>query len=127
MSMNKVNIFDIQGMEFPAGRRTRVMLGENGAINGEYFCQGYVVLYPCGCVPEHEHATVETYTVLQGTGVITVDGESQPMGPGDMVYIESGKPHSLINTGDTDMHMMFVYAPKMIVDHWAKESDGELK
>lgn len=125
--MNKVNIFDIEGMEFPAGRRTRVMLGDNGAINGEHFCQGYVVIYPGGSVPEHDHVTVESYTVLQGNGLMTVDGETQPMKPGDMVYIESGKPHSLRNTGDTDMHMMFVYAPKMVVDHWAQESSGELK
>ena len=34
--MKKFNIFDIEGMEFPAGRRTRVMYGENGAVNGEY-------------------------------------------------------------------------------------------
>ena len=32
--MKKFNIFDIEGMEFPAGRRTRVMYGENGEING---------------------------------------------------------------------------------------------
>ena len=58
---------------------------------------------------------------------MTVAGETQPMGPGDMVYIESGKPHSLRNTGDTELHMMFVYAPKMVVDHWAQESEGTLK
>lgn len=125
--MNKVNIFDIEGMEFPSGRRTRVMVGDNGAISGEHFCQGYVVIYPGGSVPEHEHVTVESYTVLQGNGMVTVDGETQPMKPGDMVYIESGKHHSLRNTGDTDMHMMFVYAPKMVVDHWAQENSGELK
>lgn len=124
--MNKINIFQIEGMEFPAGRRTRVMLGDNGAIAGEYFCQGYVVIYPQGSVPPHEHETVESYTVLQGTGEMTVDGETQPVGPGDMVYIQRGQPHSLRNTGETDLHMMFVYAPKMVVDHWAQEADGEL-
>lgn len=125
--MNKINLFQIEGMTFPSGRRTRVMLGENGAINGEYFCQGYVVVDPNGTVPEHAHETVESYTILQGQGEITVSGETQPVGPGDMVYIERGQPHSLRNTGDSDMHMMFVYAPKMVVDHWAQEASGELK
>ena len=125
--MNKINLFQIEGMTFPSGRRTRVMLGENGAINGEYFCQGYVVVDPNGTVPEHVHETVESYTILQGQGEITVSGETQPVGPGDMVYIERGQPHSLRNTGDSDMHMMFVYAPKMVVDHWAQEASGELK
>lgn len=125
--MNKVNIFDIEGMEFPAGRRTRVILGENGAINGEHFCQGYVVIYPGGSVPLHEHETVESYTILQGIGIMTVEGESQPVRAGDLVYVERGKPHSLSNAGTGDLHMMFVYAPKMIVDHWTQEADGALR
>lgn len=126
--MNKVNIFDdIEGTEFPAGRRTRVIIGQNGAINGEYFCQGYVVIYPGGGIPAHDHETVETYTILKGRGQMTVDKETQNIREGDTVYIESGKSHGLVNTGDEDMHMMFVYAPNMIVDHWAQESAGELK
>ena len=125
--MQKVNIFDIEGMEFPAGRRTRVILGDNGAIGGEYFCQGYVVIYPKGSVPLHEHETVESYTVLRGSGVMTVGEESEPVREGDLVYVERGKPHSLTNTGECDLHMMFVYAPKMVVDHWAQEQAGTLK
>jgi len=113
-------------MEFPAGRRTRVMLGENGLINGEHFCQGYVVIYPGGAIPEHDHETVESYTVLKGGGEITVDGEKEPIAEGDFVYIDPMKKHGLVNTGTEDLHLMFVYAPKMIVDHWAQEQNGEL-
>ena len=125
--MNKIRIMDVEGTEFPAGRRTRVLLGENGAINGEHFCQGYVVIYPGGYIPSHEHVTVESYTILKGHGIMTVDGEEQPISEGELVYMEAGKSHGLRNTGDTDMHMMFVYAPKMVVDHWAQEQSGELK
>ncbi len=125
--MQKMNIYDIEGTEFPAGRRTRVMLGENGGINGEHFCQGFVVIYPGGSIPAHDHVTVESYTILKGQGEMMVDGEVQTIKEGDFVYIPSGKSHGLKNTGDEDMHMMFVYAPKMIVDHWAQESAGELK
>ncbi|WP_077609345.1 cupin domain-containing protein [Clostridium sp. Marseille-P2415] len=126
--MKKVNIFeDIEGTEFPAGRRTRVMIGENGAINGDYFCQGYVVIYQGGSVPIHDHVTVETYTILKGRGEMTVDNETEEVKEGDTIYIESGKSHGLVNTGAGEMHMMFVYAPKMVAEHWAQESSGELK
>ncbi len=37
--MEKVCIWDIEGTEFPAGRRTRVILGQNGALKGEKFCR----------------------------------------------------------------------------------------
>ncbi|MDR1588019.1 MAG: cupin domain-containing protein [Treponema sp.] len=125
--MNKVNIFELEGMEFPAGRRTRVLLGENGAIKGEYYCQGYSVVYPGGCIPQHEHPTVESYTILRGEGEISVDGETLPARSGDYVYIEKNKSHSLKNTGAEDMHVMFVYAPNIVVDHWAQEKEGTLK
>lgn len=125
--MQKVNIWDIEGTEFPAGRRTRVILGENGALRGEKFCQGYVVVYEGGGIPEHEHETVESYTILSGEGEMTVNGETQKVTAGDCVFIPSGEKHVLYNTGAGEMHLMFVYAPSVIVDHWAQESSGELK
>ncbi len=125
--MEKHNIWDIEGTEFPAGRRTRVMIGLNGAIRGDKICQGYVVVYPDGGIPEHDHLNIESYTIIKGCGEMTVDGETQPVKAGDFVFIPSGSKHSLKNTGDEDMHMMFVYSPNTIVDHWAQESAGELK
>lgn len=126
--MVKFNIFEgIEGIEFPAGRRGRVMYGENGKVNGEYFCQGYSVVHPGGGIPIHHHETIETYTILSGTGEMYVEGETQPLKAGDSVYIERNQPHGLKNTGDTEMHLMYVYAPKMVVDHWAQEQAGELK
>lgn len=125
--MDKVNIWDIEGTEFPAGRRTRVILGQNGAIAGDKFCQGYVVVYKDGGIPEHDHETVESYTILKGTGEMEVDGEKQQVRAGDCVFIPRGSKHALFNTGDEELHMMFVYAPGIIVDHWDKEQSGELK
>lgn len=119
--MQKVNILEIEGTEFPAGRRTRVVIGQNGAITGEKFCQGFVMIHPNGEVPPHEHETVESYTILRGTGEVTVAGETQQVKPYDCVFIPSGEPHRLVNTGKEEMHVMFVYAPNMIVDHWAQE------
>lgn len=119
--MNIHNIFQLEGMEFPAGRKTRVMIGENGAVNGEYFCQGYVVIYPGGSIPLHDHEPVETYTIVQGRGEITIDGETALVQEGDFVYIEKNKPHRLVNVSSNDLHLMFVYAPKIIVSHWAQE------
>ena len=125
--MEKVNIFEIEGTQYPAGRRTRVVLGDNGAIKGDLFCQGYVVIYPGGSIPQHDHETVESYTILKGEGKMTVDGETSTVKAGDCVYIQKNLSHALFNTGSEDMHMMFVYAPNVIVDHWAQELSGELK
>lgn len=125
--MNTENVFNIEGTEFPSGRRTRVMLGENGAIDGEYFCQGYVVVHPGGSIPLHKHETVESYTIIRGECQMTVDGETRRMGQGDFVYMSPWQSHGLRNTGERELHLMFVYAPKMIAEHWAQEMSGELR
>lgn len=125
--MQKTNIFEIGGMKFPSGRHTRVVIGGNGALQGSHFCQGYVVIYPGGTVPVHEHETVESYTILQGQGEVQVGNEKEPVMPGDCIFVESGKVHAVYNTGESDLHMMFVYAPSMVAEHWAQEMSGELK
>ena len=57
---------------------------------------------------------------------MVVDGESERVGPGDSVYIDRNLQHGLFNTGKEDLHVMYVYAPKIVVDHWAQELSGEL-
>lgn len=125
--MNKVNVMDIPGTEYPAGRKTRVVIGPNGIFQAENFVQGYSVIYPGGGVPEHAHPQEECYTIVTGTGEMTVGGETRHVTGGDYVYIPSGVPHSLKNCGPQDMVMMFVYAPAGVVEHWGQESAGTLK
>lgn len=119
ISIKNFNMIDY--MEFPTGRRTRVMVGKNGAIKGSHFCQGLVEILPGGCIPPHEHKTVETYTILKGTGTITVDGETELMTEGDFIFIDSSKKHSFRNTGNSKLLLMFCYSPQIVVDHWARE------
>ena len=121
------NMEEIPYMEFPTGRRTHVMIGSNGAIKGEKFCQGFVEIEPSGSIPPHEHETVESYTVLSGEGEITIDGEKSVMKRGDYVFISPLKRHGLVNSGKDVMRLMFVYAPQIVVDHWEREMNGTLK
>lgn len=81
---------------------------------------------PGGGVPEHAHETEETYIILSGTGEMIIDGEPVPIKSDDVIYLPPMQRHELKNTGDTEMRTIFVYAPKMVVEHWAQESKGEL-
>ncbi|MDR3077347.1 MAG: cupin domain-containing protein, partial [Planctomycetota bacterium] len=57
---------------------------------------------------------------------MTVADETAEVGEGDCVFIEKNQEHSLDNNGSEDLRLMFVYAPKIVVDHWAREKSGEL-
>jgi len=124
--MDIVKLDEIEGMRFPAGRHTRVMVGE-GALQAERFCQGYVVIPPGASVPEHAHEQEEVYLVLSGNGEIKIGDETRPIQGVSSVYIPSGLPHTLSNVGTEDMVMVFTYAPGGKVGHWADELNGKLK
>ena len=67
-----------------------------------------------------------TVRVPKGKGTLTVVGEKEEVKEGDYVFIPSWAKHSLVNKGDDELHMMFVYIPNTIVDHWAQEQNGEI-
>lgn len=69
-------------------------------------------LYP-GCHTErHRHPkTEEIYYILSGTGRMEVDGETEPLHPGDAVLLPPGAAHQAWNTGDVPLVILCVCAP----------------
>jgi quercetin dioxygenase-like cupin family protein len=122
--MQIVTLDQAPTMEFPANRTTRIMLGPGG-VEAENFVVGYVVMKPGGKVPLHTHANEEAYTIIQGSGLMTVGDETQEMRAVSTVHIPPDLPHSLENTGKGELTMMFVYSPAGLVDHWAEEMEAD--
>ena len=123
--MDIVRLDEISGMRFPAGRHTRVLVGEGG-LTAQAFCQGYVVIPPGAGVPEHSHPQEEVYLILSGAGEMMVGGEILPVDGICAIYVPSGMPHTLINSGDEEMVLVFTYAPAGTVGHWEEELAGRL-
>ena len=122
--MRIVKLEQAPSMVFPTSRTTSLMLGPGG-VEAERFVVGYVRIKPGGSVPLHAHANEEAYTILQGCGIMRVGAEDQPVEAVCTVHIPPELPHSLSNSGQGDMIMMFVYSPAGLVDHWAEEMAGE--
>ena len=122
--MDIVNVVDIKGMEFPAGRLTRVIVGPNAPLEAEQFVMGHVTIYPGGSVPLHSHQQEEVYYIVAGAGSIAVDDETRNVKTGDCIYLKPLSNHMLNNTSTENMVMMFCYAPKTVAEHWAQEMKG---
>lgn len=120
-------IADIEGTIFPAGRHTRVMVGEKAPIRAQHFQMGRVTIFPGGKVPLHHHPNEEVYVALEGQGHIQVGDEQRPFPAGSYIYIPPDTPHELTNPGDKDFTFLFVYAPAATVDHWKQELEGTLR
>ncbi len=77
-------------------------------------------------MPEHRHPQEEVYLILSGTGEMTVDSETLPVDGVCAIYVPSGIPHALVNSGEEEMVLVFTYAPAGTVEHWEEELAGRL-
>jgi mannose-6-phosphate isomerase-like protein (cupin superfamily) len=126
-NMQTVKISEIPGEQFPSGRHTRIFVGPDSKLTAEGFVSGFVVVAPEGSVPLHSHEQEEVYYILKGTGEMIVDKEKQVLESVSAIYIPPHSRHTLKNVGPEELHMLFVYAPAGIVEHWQQERTGKLK
>lgn len=124
--MRKVSWQEVHGERFPSGRRTRLLVAPGAKLEAEHFVIGHVTVEPGGGIPGHEHGQEEVYYVLSGCPTVTVDGESQIVAAGTAVHLPPGTQHEVKNETDQPVTILFVYAPKGIVDHWQEEREGKL-
>ena len=70
------------------------------------------VYQPMSHVEPHFHRVQEQiYHVIDGEGLMELDGERSVMGPGDFVFIPPGVVHAIYNTGTTDLTFFVVTTP----------------
>jgi mannose-6-phosphate isomerase-like protein (cupin superfamily) len=74
------------------------------AVPGYHIERGGITRYANGerSHPEghHVHIVPEMFVILQGTGVIEVDGSPTPFQAGDVFVIDAGEDHHLVCQGD---------------------------
>ena len=101
-------------------------MGPNSAVEADQFVMGHVTVEPGGGIPAHEHAQEEVYYILSGTATMMVDGNIKQLAAGTTVHLPPGTLHELTNNTEEQVILLFVYAPKGIVDHWHEEREGNL-
>jgi len=57
---------------------------------------------------QQPHSDDEVYVVLEGTGVLEVEGESVPVAEGDTVFVEAGADHRF--TAYEQLALLVVFA-----------------
>ena len=124
--MQSLTLDQIPGERFPSGRHTRVFVGAQSSLQAKGFVSGFVIVDPEGTVPLHSHEQEEIYYILKGKGEMTVGEESKEFDAVSAIFIPPNVEHSLKNVGDEELHMLFVYAPAGIVEHWQQERNGEI-
>ena len=83
------------------GTRLRRLYPWKGVVNPEWGTA--IAIVPVGGETTiHSHDEKETFLILAGKGMMTVDGESQEMVKGDLVYLPAMSEHKILNISDTE-------------------------
>ncbi len=71
---------------------------------------GIAEMTPGTLLPLHHHEPEETYYVISGHGLMTVDDSEASLGPGASVFIPANAKHSLRCTGTENLVFLFTFA-----------------
>jgi mannose-6-phosphate isomerase-like protein (cupin superfamily) len=125
--MKVIDLHTTEGRRFPAGRRTKNVVGGQSPVQSAHFALGVVTLDPDGGqVPWHHQEQEEVYLVIEGTGEMCLGDERAVLGAGQAVAIPPGVFHQITNLEQTPLRMIYCYGPAGDVAHWRQELDGTL-
>jgi len=78
-----------------------------------------------GVTTPHRHLkTEEIYYILEGEGLMQIDMEARPVGPGDAIAIPPGALHQISNTGKELLKFLCCCAPGYEHEDTVLESVG---
>jgi len=115
MSMKRfvVNVADgVQG-KLPVaegGGTFRILIDEQSS-GAQHFSLLVNEMFPGYIGKEHSHNVEHCWYILQGTGIIRMEGKEYAIKPGDAVFAPVGMRHSIECTGDDPLRYVVVYAP----------------
>lgn len=64
----------------------------------------------------HRHAEAELYFIIEGTGVLTIDGQDTVVGAGTTAFIPGDAAHCLHNTSDSVLRLFYVFPTNSFLD-----------
>jgi mannose-6-phosphate isomerase-like protein (cupin superfamily) len=125
--VNVIDLESVEGRRYPAGRRTKNVVGGASPLQCRNFAIGLVALDPeGGQVPWHNQEQEEVYFVLEGTGEMCLGDEISTLSAGQAVEIPPRAFHQITNIGSTVLRLVYCYGPATDVAHWRQELDGTL-
>ena len=78
----------------------------------------YARVKPGQLTKPHRLRSTEVYYILEGEGVMTINGDSQPVQPGQTIYIPPLATQHIENTGPSDLLFLCIVDPA-----WRREDE----
>jgi mannose-6-phosphate isomerase-like protein (cupin superfamily) len=99
---------DRQPLPATAGREFRHLVGSE---LGCHDVTQFLGVIPPGRAPMHSHTYDEVAYVVEGEGILHLNGSETPIGPGTCIHLPPRVEHCLENTGEGPMRVLGVFHP----------------
>ena len=106
---DEVTAHPVTGDGFRGLTESVLIAAEHGSVHQEIVVNE---LAPGGRIPGHLHPFEESFFVLEGSGVITIDGRAYTVQPGDVGFSPIAAPHGWVNPTDRPVRWLEVRAPQ---------------
>ena len=107
---------------YGAVRWKNLLSGEKTAT--EAITMGLAELPPGARFVRHWHEQPETYFIIEGLGLVEVDGSEHEVGVGTAVFVPGHAWHQVINIGDEHLRLVYTFAVNSfqeVVYHYQEE------
>jgi mannose-6-phosphate isomerase-like protein (cupin superfamily) len=89
-------------------------------------CAGIALCPPnTGHLCAHRHTQAEIYYIIEGSGVVVIDGVQSKVEKGSTVFIPGDAEHEIRNVGDTELRWFYVFPTGSFGDVVYRFSDEE--
>jgi mannose-6-phosphate isomerase-like protein (cupin superfamily) len=90
--------------------RSYLLVAES-TVGAKHITTSLVEMQPGGIQRPHHHGTEQCYMILEGRGVMEVNGEQSEVAAGDTIFIPSNHVHSLVNSGPVTLKYFSAGSP----------------
>lgn len=86
---------------------------------------GLTELPTAGWLGRHRHTHAEVYYVVEGSGVVVLEGVEHVVAAGSAVFIPGNAEHGIHNTGDGPLRFVYAFATDSVDDVVYRFSDDK--
>jgi putative monooxygenase len=103
----------VEGVRRMPSRVSKLLLSEF-SVGAKNLSMGVNITDVGSMIPRHAHeGGEEAMFIIGGKGTFVVEDEEQEVRPGMAIYIPPGVEHSIVNIGEEELKLVWVYSPPL--------------
>jgi mannose-6-phosphate isomerase-like protein (cupin superfamily) len=94
-------------------------------VTGEHSQVVVMTIQPGDDIGEETHEGDQILLFVEGGGTAVLGGDSEPVGPGDLVFVPAGTLHNFVSEGSAPLRLVTIYSPPEHPDGTVHETKSD--